>query len=48
MSNKGGAGLGFITMALKSKNKLKYTSEEIGQHMHVLTLEITIDRLKKD
>jgi hypothetical protein len=48
MSNKGGAGLGFITMALKSKNKLNYTSEKIGQHLHALTLEITLDRIKKD
>jgi len=47
MSNKGGAGLGFITMALKSKNKLNYSAEEIGEHMHALTLEITIDRIKK-
>ncbi len=47
MSNKGGAGLGFITMALKSKNKLNYTAEEIGENMHALTLEITIDRIKK-
>ena len=48
MSNKGGAGLGFITMALKSKNKLNYTAEEIGENMHALTLEITIDRIKKE
>jgi len=48
MSNKGGAGLGFITMSLKSKNKLNHTAEEIGQHMHALTIEITIDRVKKD
>lgn len=48
MSNKGGAGLGFITMSLKSKNKLNYTAEELEQHMYALTLEITIDRIKKD
>jgi len=48
MSNKGGAGLGFITMALKSKNKLNYTSEPIGDDLFALTIELTVDRVKKD
>lgn len=47
MSNKGGAGLGFITMSLKSKNKLVYTAEPIGENLHALTIELTIDRIKK-
>ncbi len=47
MSNKGGAGLGFITMALKSKNKLNYTADKLGQNLYALTIEITIDRIKK-
>ena len=47
MSNKGGAGLGFITMALKSKNKLNYTADKLEQDLYALTIEITIDRIKK-
>jgi len=47
MSNKGGAGLGFITMALKSKNKLVYNAEEVSDNLSFLSLEITIDRIKK-
>ncbi len=47
MSNKGGAGLGFITMSLKSKNKLMFTAEEVSDTLHFLSLEITIDRVKK-
>ena len=47
MSNKGGAGLGFITMALKSKNKLVYTASQVSENLHFLSLEITIDRVKK-
>ena len=48
MSNKGGAGLGFITMALKSKNKLIYNAEEVSENLVFLSLEITINRMKKD
>ncbi|MGV6862163.1 MAG: SiaB family protein kinase [Putridiphycobacter sp.] len=44
MSNKGGAGLGFITMVLKSKNRLEYISEEIQEGLYALTLEVTLDR----
>jgi hypothetical protein len=47
MSNKGGAGLGFITMSLKSKNKLEYHAEEVSENLHFLSLEITLDRVKK-
>lgn len=48
MSNKGGAGLGFITMSLKSKNKLILTSEEISDTLTLQTLEVTLDRVNKD
>ena len=48
MSNKGGAGLGFITMSLKSKNKLIYNAQEVSDQLNFLSLEITIDRIKKD
>jgi hypothetical protein len=45
MSNKGGAGLGFITMALKSKNKINYKSEKITEGLYNLIVELTIDRV---
>ncbi len=48
MSNKGGAGLGFITMSLKSKNKLDYIAEEVSSALYCLSIEITIDRNKKE
>ena len=44
ISNKGGAGLGFITMAMKSKNKLNYKIEEINDRISCFTLEVKIDR----
>jgi len=46
ISNKGGAGLGFITMAMKSKNKLNYTIEEINDNLSCFSIEIKIDRQK--
>ena len=48
MSNKGGAGLGFITMALKSKNKLVYVAEDVSENnsktltTHVLTHNLCV------
>jgi len=48
MSNKGGAGLGFITMSLKSKNQLQFTTEEVSNSLTLLALEIKIDRQKKE
>lgn len=48
MSNKGGAGLGFITMSLKSKNQLDYSASEVSEFLTLLSLEIKIDRVKKD
>jgi hypothetical protein len=44
ISNKGGAGLGFITMAMKSKNKLKYYFEEINDKLSCFTVELKVDR----
>ena len=44
ISNKGGAGLGFITMAMKSKNKLKYLFEEINDKLSCFTVEVKVDR----
>lgn len=44
ISNKGGAGLGFITIAMKSKNRLNYNIEEINDTLSCFTLEVKIDR----
>ena len=48
MSNKGGAGLGFITMSLKSKNKLILSTEEVSDTLTLTSLEVKLDRLIKD
>jgi len=48
MSNKGGAGLGFITMSLKSKNQLQFTTEDVSQLLTLLSLEIKINRIIVD
>lgn len=48
MSSKGGAGLGFITLALKSKNKIDYHTDVVSDDLHFLSLELTLDRVKKD
>jgi len=46
ISNKGGAGLGFITMAMKSKNKLNFSVQEIDESLSCFSLEIKINRKK--
>lgn len=46
MSKKGGAGLGFITMAMKSKNKLNYIPEQVSDELTCFSLEIKIARKK--
>jgi len=48
MSNKGGAGLGFITMSLKSKNQLQFTTQDVSELLTLLSLEITINRIIAD
>ena len=48
MSNKGGAGLGFITMSLKSKNRIDYINEDVSDDLVFLSQIIKIDRIKKD
>jgi hypothetical protein len=42
LSDKGGAGLGFITIAMKSGNKLKTKFEAINEVRSLFMLEITI------
>ena len=44
ISNKGGAGLGFITMAMKSKNKLNFNMQDINDSLSCFSIEIKIDR----
>lgn len=44
ISSKGGAGLGFITMAMKSKNKLNYRKDEINDDLSCFSVEVKIDR----
>lgn len=48
MSQKGGAGLGFITMSLKSKNEVGYISEEVSDDLVFFSVKIHLDRVKKD
>ncbi len=47
MSNKGGAGLGFITMALKSKNPIHCGVEQVSDDLMFFTQNVIIDRIKK-
>ena len=47
MSNKGGAGLGFITMSLKSKNKIGYIAEEVSEELVFFSINIHLERVKK-
>ena len=43
LSEKGGAGLGFITIAMKSGNKLAVQFNEINEKRSLFLLEITIN-----
>lgn len=47
ISNKGGAGLGFITMVMKSKNKLNYNMVPVDGDLTCFSVEVKIDRTKK-
>jgi transcription elongation factor GreA-like protein len=44
ISSKGGAGLGFITMAMKSKNKIEGFFETIDETISHYDLKLTVDR----
>ena len=48
MSNKGGAGLGFITMSLKSKNRIDTISEPVSDDLVFFSQVVVVDRIKKD
>lgn len=45
LSNKGGAGLGFITMRMKSKSNLNFHFEKVSEEKSVFTFELVIKRL---
>ena len=47
MSSKGGAGLGFITISLKSKNKIVCQKEQVSEELFFLTQSVVIDCIKK-
>ena len=47
MSNKGGAGLGFITISLKSKNKIEVHKEQVSDDLVFFTQSVLIERVKK-
>ncbi len=47
MSSKGGAGLGFITIALKSQNKIGYEKIQVADDLYFFTQSIRIERVKK-
>ncbi len=47
MSSKGGAGLGFITMSLKSNNRIDYEKESVSDDLIFFTQSMVIDRIKK-
>lgn len=44
MSQKGGAGLGFITMKLKSANKMRFDIEPISDEKLFFCVEVKIER----
>src|SRR5690606_26579350 len=43
LSDKGGAGLGFITIGMKSGNKLGVTFEKINDERSLFMMEVTIN-----
>jgi len=45
LSNKGGAGLGFITMRMKAKSSLNFHFEKVSDEKSVFTFELVIKRL---
>jgi len=48
LSEKGGAGLGFVDMARKSGQKLEYDFEEVGNGVSFFSLQTTISRDSKE
>ncbi len=48
LSNKGGAGLGFITMRMKAKSKLNFHFQKVSDEKSVFTFELIINRLTEN
>ncbi len=46
LSKKGGAGLGLLTMRLKSEENIKYVIEELDEHKDLFMVDIVIKRTK--
>jgi len=44
LSNRGGAGLGFITMRMKSKSQLLYEFHTVSNELSMFTVEMTIQK----
>lgn len=44
LSNKGGAGLGFITMRMKAKSSLNFHFEKVSNEKSVFTFELVVKR----
>lgn len=44
MSKKGGAGLGFLTMRIKTENKLYYQIEKLSENKSLFTVELLLNR----
>jgi len=44
-SEKGGAGLGFITMKMKSNNVLHYSIEQLNETKSLFSIEVFMDRI---
>jgi hypothetical protein len=44
-SEKGGAGLGFITMKMKSSNVLHYSLEQLNETKSLFSIEVLMDRI---
>ncbi len=47
MSSKGGAGLGFITMSLKSNNRIGHEKIQVSDDLAFFTQNVLINRVKK-
>ncbi len=45
ISKKGGAGLGFITMALKTKQLIDISAHEVSSDLSCISVELTLDRV---
>jgi hypothetical protein len=48
LSNKGGAGLGFITMRMKAKSNLNFHFQKVSEDKSVFTFELIIKRLPEN